>query len=623
MQATVYIYQRFQGVIDDRCDNRQLFLTGNENPATFDELNSLLKGLNLALITLVYSIHRQVFATPTEAYREIIRVQAPDKGDSMVANVFSSFPGIGQMLAVLLACMAQGLLAQEQPNEYQIISISSWDTDNTYVNEFEAGLEARLKERLGEFHLYKEYLDAGRFNAPSTRNAFADYLSQKYQAISIDAVISVSAPAEEFLDNHPALFQQSSLPVNIAAGSSYIEDNVPGQETSNDYKIMVDHVSALREILHVYPVDRVLVFGDISELASVNQLETFQNQINESVLDIDIDYLLNQPLEASLDRLGQLPPRTAIYYMPSFDGINGSQSTPAQVLGMLGEHANAPVFSHWSTSSNSILGGYQVSWERIGELAGDLIAAQLHNEQPLLDRQSIFERNYSWDQLNRWGIDTSMLAAGTNILNRPVSFLEHYRLHIILGTVGLVIIFIILAQGYRNLLIRRRNAILSELAEIDGLTTLLNRRAIMPLINDSMRRREQFEHTVSILLLDLDRFKNINDRYGHMIGDDVLANVGEALKTSVRSGDRVCRWGGEEFLILASDTGLYQAQLLGEKLRTVVESLHFDVVESISISVGVAEYKPEEGFASWYERADRALYEAKEKGRNQVIGFAA
>lgn len=201
--------------------------------------------------------------------------------------------------------------------------------------------------------------------------------------------------------------------------------------------------------------------------------------------------------------------------------------------------------------------------------------------------------------------------------------MEHYRLHLILSVVGIVIIYVILLLVYRNNLIGRRNAILSELAQIDGLTTLLNRRAIIPLLKDAIRRREQFNHTVSILLLDLDRFKAINDKYGHMTGNEVLAKVGEQLKAHVRSGDRVCRWGGEEFLVLASDTGLLQAQLLGEKLRTAIGNLHFDDVERISISVGIAEYKPHEGFSSWYERADRALYEAKAKGRNKVIGFAA
>jgi len=197
--------------------------------------------------------------------------------------------------------------------------------------------------------------------------------------------------------------------------------------------------------------------------------------------------------------------------------------------------------------------------------------------------------------------------------------MEHYRLHLILSVVGIVIIYVILLLVYRNNLIGRRNAILSELAQIDGLTTLLNRRAIIPLLKDAIRRREQFNHTVSILLLDLDRFKAINDKYGHMTGDEVLAKVGEQLKAHVRSGDRVCRWGGEEFLVLASDTGLLQAQLLGEKLRTAIGNLHFDDVERISLVSESRNTNPTRGFRPGMSQQTEPFTKPKPKGETRSL----
>mgnify|MGYP003672512335 CR=1 FL=1 len=541
----------------------------------------------------------------------------------MVANTFFCFQRICQILAGLLLPLSFSLSAQEQTTTLNILSISSWEPGNPYVQEIKQGLQRELEETIGDFQLYQEHLDARRFTSDSTREAFATYLVQKYQDIQIDAVVTISTPAEEFFEQYSPTFVQELIPVNIAVGSNYIDNLSRDDGAAKNHKIFVDHHNSLKQIQAVYPVDRLLIVGNITDIDGAERFDRFQKQMEASDLSLELDYQINQPLNVILDQVRQLPPRTAIYYVGSFKDISGKFATPEIVIEIINAEANAPIFSHWDISRENMLGGYQVSWERIGIYVGNLIASHINNESPTLDSQSIFEHNYNWNQLDRWDIELSALPPEANIYNAPPSFFEQYWFHLVLGFVGIVILYVILLLVYRNNLIGRRNAILSELAEIDGLTTLLNRRAIMPLLKDAMRRREQFNHTTSILLLDLDRFKTINDQYGHMVGDDVLAKVGEQLKTHVRSGDRVCRWGGEEFLVLASDTGLLQAQHLGEKLRTVVENLHFEEVEKISISVGVAEYKPHEGFPTWYDRADSALYEAKARGRNKVIGFAA
>jgi diguanylate cyclase (GGDEF)-like protein len=540
-----------------------------------------------------------------------------------VTNAFFSSQRISQILARMLLSFSCSLSSQEYPATFNILSISSWEPGNAYVQEVKQGLQRELEETIDDFQIYQEHLDARRFTSENTRAAFATYLAHKYQGIQIDAVITISAPAEQFFEQYYPIFVEEKVQVNIAAGSKHIGDLSLDEEASNSHKIFVDHVSSLKHIQAIYPVDRLLIIGDIIDIDGADRFSTFQQQVESSDLGLGLDYQVNQPLNDILNLVSQLPPRTAIYYMGSFKDASGEFATPEVVVENISARANAPVFSHWDFNGENILGGYQISWERIGVYIGNLISSYITNEPPKLDSQSIFEFNYNWNQLDRWGIELSAISPDANIYNKPPSFFEHYRLHLMLSVVGIVIIYVILLLAYRNNLIGRRNAILSELAQIDGLTSLLNRRAIMPLLKDAMRRREQFNHTASILLLDLDRFKTINDQYGHMIGDDVLTKVGEQLKSHVRSGDRVCRWGGEEFLVLASDTGLLQAQLLGEKLRTAFESLELDEVVRISISVGVAEYKPHEGFPKWYERADRALYEAKAKGRNKVIGFAA
>ncbi|MCP3943065.1 MAG: diguanylate cyclase [Desulfobacteraceae bacterium] len=162
------------------------------------------------------------------------------------------------------------------------------------------------------------------------------------------------------------------------------------------------------------------------------------------------------------------------------------------------------------------------------------------------------------------------------------------------------------------------NKELEKIANVDKLTGLWNRRAIEPFIDKEMSRSKRANSFVSLMILDFDHFKQVNDQYGHVFGDEVLKRVGQKIKTMIRSTDNLARWGGEEFLILVTDTCARKAILLAEKIRKAVMALRFEGKKPITVSIGVAEYHPDESFEQWYERTDAALYQAKKKGRNRV-----
>jgi diguanylate cyclase (GGDEF)-like protein/hemerythrin-like metal-binding protein len=135
----------------------------------------------------------------------------------------------------------------------------------------------------------------------------------------------------------------------------------------------------------------------------------------------------------------------------------------------------------------------------------------------------------------------------------------------------------------------------------------------------AMNTKKRFGHCVSLMVLDIDHFKNINDTYGHPVGDEVLSALSSTINKNIRNTDSVARWGGEEFIVLASDTNIVNALILAEKLRTSIEGHHFSKVKKVTVSIGVSEYNGIEDFSSWFNRADGALYWAKAKGRNQVL----
>jgi len=119
-------------------------------------------------------------------------------------------------------------------------------------------------------------------------------------------------------------------------------------------------------------------------------------------------------------------------------------------------------------------------------------------------------------------------------------------------------------------------------------------------------------------MLDLDHFKRVNDNYGHDFGDRVLQYVAEMIRSICRKTDNFARWGGEEFLILAADTTADNASYLAEKIRRKIESSSIESLDDLTVSIGISECHREEVFQDWFKRADIALYEAKDSGRNRI-----
>ncbi|MCC6981780.1 MAG: GGDEF domain-containing protein [Bauldia sp.] len=159
-------------------------------------------------------------------------------------------------------------------------------------------------------------------------------------------------------------------------------------------------------------------------------------------------------------------------------------------------------------------------------------------------------------------------------------------------------------------------------ASVDPLTGLMNRRAFTEIVERDWARAVRNNRRLSMLLLDLDHFKSVNDLFGHRAGDAVLRKVADTLAGEVRTGDVLCRFGGEEFIVLMPDTPVGAANAVAERLRLAVATLTEDLAPGmpITISIGVAEKSATE--SSWEQlvaAADKVLYAAKQAGRNRVV----
>ena len=165
-------------------------------------------------------------------------------------------------------------------------------------------------------------------------------------------------------------------------------------------------------------------------------------------------------------------------------------------------------------------------------------------------------------------------------------------------------------------IIEEQNDILKKIAIRDSMTLLLNHENLLKKLAEEIERSRRIQYPLSVLMLDIDYFKNINDRYGHLTGDKVIIKVAQILNDICRFSDIVGRYGGEEYLIITPDTGLKDAVILAERIRQKIQSAEFTQGICVTVSGGISEYKGG-SVEDLIKNADTMLYKAKSNGRNR------
>jgi diguanylate cyclase (GGDEF)-like protein len=167
--------------------------------------------------------------------------------------------------------------------------------------------------------------------------------------------------------------------------------------------------------------------------------------------------------------------------------------------------------------------------------------------------------------------------------------------------------------------IRILSAKLSKIAYTDSLTHIYNRLHFAHFLDVEIDKAKRYGSTFSIIFFDLDHFKEVNDNFGHLAGDEVLEEITKIVSKANRSADIFARYGGEEFIILAPETDISGALIHAERLRNEIEKYEFKTVGHITSSFGVTQFNAEKDTVeTLLDRADKALYLAKEDGRNRV-----
>ena len=263
--------------------------------------------------------------------------------------------------------------------------------------------------------------------------------------------------------------------------------------------------------------------------------------------------------------------------------------------------------------------GYAIQRNFIGELkvAGKFddkweLGVGVRNDDPML--KDIFER----------AIDSLEYEKRQQILNHWISvkYDKGIDYDLIWKILGIMALFGLLFT-YRHFELIKYNHMLEKLSITDKLTGLYNRIKTDSVLQMQIDMYARYKTPFSLLLIDLDHFKQVNDRYGHQVGDKVLHLLGEILHSEIRKTDIAGRWGGEEFMVILPATKLLGALDLAEKIRDTVQQRKYNRKHKVTVSIGVTEIDESDTFNTVIKRADDALYQAKENGRNRVEHFVA
>ena len=188
---------------------------------------------------------------------------------------------------------------------------------------------------------------------------------------------------------------------------------------------------------------------------------------------------------------------------------------------------------------------------------------------------------------------------------------------------SIFVAFLFLGLFYYS--IERYHRKIKHVATTDRLTGVANRLVFDIVIEQALKISLRRKESLSIILLDIDYFKQINDTYGHLCGDKVIKSIANIITQHVRTSDLVCRWGGEEFLVLLPNCNTNQAFGIADKLNFHIEqtSHHYNNISiNCTASIGIAEYRLNETMDDFIARADKALYAGKTSGRNKVMAAA-
>lgn len=541
----------------------------------------------------------------------------------------------------------------------KVLLLNSYHAQYQWTQANNQGIQQVLSSVVADEDLYIEFMDSRRFiDDPTHQQALVNLYRYKYRQLRPDIIISTDDSALNFLIRYrdeifpgiPVVFNGVNFdPSKKLEGLSNFTGIQEGEAIAENLNLIIQ--------LHKENLDEIIVLSDKSSLGILfsQKVRALQKdwRHKEITLTLEDDF----SFEELLFQVNNQETKKAYFISALHKDNQGRYFSYSNDIPILSRYSKAPIYGMWGTPlmGLGIIGGYMnnpfLHGRNTAEIALQLLAGKSISSFDK-DKTAQFLPRFDNRQLTKHKINSDRLPIESEINFKQKTILSRYKnvIFIVISIIlTLVIIIILLSAQMRrrksaenqlaqlnndledkivqrtialessNRALLKLNSQMEDLANTDDLTMIPNRRHGHRIL-ERLSYTEGDEYCVA--LFDIDHFKSVNDQFGHDKGDQVLQFISHTINQFIRPTDTICRWGGEEFLLIMPTTDMGQAITACERIRNLIATTYIESIESITISAGISINNQSDSISELLRQADLALYQAKDQGRNRCISWS-
>jgi diguanylate cyclase (GGDEF)-like protein len=546
------------------------------------------------------------------------------------------------------AIMALGLLLSiscaHADNQKKILVLHAYHQGLDWSDNITSGINTVFRLLGKKVEIFYEYLDTLRNPDTESFEALAALSKAKYRGIRFHVIIAAGRAAVQFLERY-ATDLYPGVPVVFCDVRTYDPGHFSGRQVTGILG-QIDYQSTIALMLKLHPdCRRITIILDRSGAANDmrKDLEPVLSSIEGRIESVIFqDYKLSEVP----DRLRLLGPNELIYLLSFNQDKEGRPISNTEGMRLLARWSPVPIYSSWGYHlGKGIVGGMitsgTIQGEQAAQLALRILAGESAADIPVITRSPNLYM-FDYKLIQRLEIDPDNLPPGSVMINRPAGiWIQHTNLLLIVTAVTLLIALILLGcylmqrrhQNYLNRanddLERRSRQNSAELqviqykfkkqSIIDPFTGLGNKRYTYQRMVEESKKALRYQYDLAVLILDIDRLKQVNQMHGHALGDKILRDVGLAIQHSIREIDLPGRYGGGEFLVVLPNTDLNGAIRAAERIRRNIGAVQWQNGQvRVTLSGGLAELKDLTP-AEMVKLAEARLQLAKSRGRDRIV----
>lgn len=500
-----------------------------------------------------------------------------------------------------------------------VLLLHSYSQDNPWTSEVSRGLMDSLSATELDIQTHSEYMDTKRFSDKPYLNKWAKLLRYKYDQQDIDLVVTSDDNALNFIRRHSSVMFKG-LPI-VFCGVNFLQN--PQEVTAYNITGVMesyDILGTLKLGLKLAPkTQKVFVINDFTTTGLANQ-KRLEQVFEQLPVNLDFHYSGDISMQQLLQKVEKLDENTLVLLMSFTQDKDNYRFGYQESAKLISSHSRRPVLGFWDFYLGcGVLGGVMTGGFDQGKTAGNLGISVLEGTSPgniPVVEDSPVTAVVDYAIAEKFNLDLSSLSNEVELVNRPVSFFYQYRRYIYAAVAMVAIMLVLLLlQAMKILGQTKTNQALSVKAELDPLTGVKNREYyssnIGALLNRALFRREP----LTLCFFDLDNLKTINDQYGHKAGDKYILLAVEAIQTQIRSGDMLCRIGGDEFIAVLQNCRQDRGRALCglAQIRLAELAKEQGLSWPVSISYGVSEFDLDNPVTPEYlmQQADSSMYQNK------------